>query len=80
MIWYFWKELKPFIKAKIEQRNCELDSFKELVEKVVEAEAKAALQPGFYTRETDFRYLWSTCPAYIAKVQGSSKKSKPEEP
>lgn len=62
------------------QRNCELDSFEELVKKAVKAKAKAALRLGFYACKTDYRCLWGTRFAYNAKVQGSSKDLKPEEP
>ena len=37
----------------MEQRGRELDSFEELVEKPVDAEAKAALRPRSYTYKTD---------------------------
>lgn len=37
MIQYFWKGLKPLIRVKIEQRNWELDSFKNLMEKEINA-------------------------------------------
>ena len=53
MIRYFREGLKPLIRAEIEQRGRKLDSFKELVEKAVDGEAKAALKPRSYARETD---------------------------
>ena len=68
MIRYFREGLKPSIKAEMDQRGRELDSFEELVEKVVEAEAKAALRPASYARKTDHRCLQGTRPAYNAKV------------
>ena len=37
----------------MEQRGRELDSFEELVEKAVDAEAKAVLRPRSYAYETD---------------------------
>ena len=39
MIRYFRKGLRPSIQAEIEQHGRKLDSFKELVEKVVDAKA-----------------------------------------
>lgn len=57
MIWYFWEELKPLIKAEIDQRGRELESFEELVDRAVKAKAKAALQLGSYACETDYRCL-----------------------
>ena len=45
MIRYFWEGLCPSVRVKMEQRGQELDNFKELIEKAVDAEAKAALRP-----------------------------------
>ena len=45
----------------MKQRSQELDSFKELVEKTVDAKAKAAFWPRSYTRKTNqhcFRSSW----------------------
>ena len=43
MIKYFWKSLKFSVQAKIEQPSHKLDSFKELIQKIVDIEAKTAL-------------------------------------
>ena len=43
MIRYFREGLRPSVRVEIEQRSRKLDSFKELVEKAVDAKAKAAL-------------------------------------
>ena len=53
MIWYFQKGLCLSVRVKIEQRGQELNSFKELVKKTVDVEAKTALQPRSYACETD---------------------------
>ena len=53
MIWYFREDLRPLMMVKMEQRGRELNSFKELVEKAVDAKAKAALRPRSYTCKTD---------------------------
>ena len=53
MIRYFQEGLRSSVWVKIEQRGRELNSFEELVEKAVEAKAKAALQPRLYARKTD---------------------------
>ena len=53
MIRYFREGLRPSVRVEMEQRGRELDSFEELVEKAVDAEAKAALRPRSYARETD---------------------------
>ena len=43
MIRYFQENLKPSVRAEIEQRGRELDSFEELVQKAVDVEARVAL-------------------------------------
>lgn len=43
IIKYFRESLKPSIWAKIEQRSCKLDSFKDTLQKAVNVEVKAAL-------------------------------------
>ena len=53
MIRYFWEGLRPLVRVEMEQRGRELDSFEELVEKAVDAEAKAALRTRFYACKTD---------------------------
>ncbi len=53
MIRYFREGLKPSIWVKMEQRGRELDSFKELVKKAKDAEAKTALRPREYAWDTD---------------------------
>ena len=53
MIRYFRKGLRLSVRVKMEQRGRELDSFKELVEKTVDAEAKAALRRRSYACKTD---------------------------
>ena len=53
MIRYFGEDLKLSIRAEMEQRGRELDSFEELVEKAKDVETKAALRPRAYARDTD---------------------------
>ena len=53
MVRYFEESLKPSIKAEIDQDATHLDNNKELVSKVVRAEAKTGLQPSSYMREAD---------------------------
>ena len=66
----------------MEQRGRELDSFEELVEKAVDAEAKAALRPRSYARETDQYCLRGSRPsAAKASTQGQPMKDpRVEEP
>ena len=53
MIWYFQKAFRPLVRVEIEQWGQELDSFKELVKKAVDAKAKIALQPHCYAHKID---------------------------
>lgn len=55
LIRFFREGLKPLIKAQMGQRGRELDSWDELVEKAIDAEAKASLQPTSIIREMDQR-------------------------
>ena len=57
MIRYFREGLKLSIRAEIDKRGRELDSFGELVNKAKDAEARAALRPHAYARDTDQYYL-----------------------
>lgn len=45
LIRFFREELRPSIKAQMDQRGRELDSWDELVAKTIDAEAKTSLQP-----------------------------------
>ena len=76
MIRYFREGLCPSIKVEMEQRGRELDNFEKLVQTVVNAEAKAALQPCSYTCKIDQHCLRSSRPS-AAKVstQGQPMKS-----
>ena len=53
MIWYFQEGLRPPARVEMEQRGRELDSFGELVKKIVDAKAKAAFRPRSYVCKTD---------------------------
>ena len=55
LIRFFREGLKPSIKAQIEPRSQEYDSWDELVKKTVVAKAKANLQPSYYSRDMDNR-------------------------
>ena len=45
------------MQVKIEQRGRELDSFEEIVEKAIDAKAKAALKPRSYACNTNQYFL-----------------------
>lgn len=50
---YFWKNLKPFIQAKLEHQDLELKNFDQIVKKTINVKAKAALWPHSSTRKMD---------------------------
>ena len=83
IIRYFREGLKPSIRAEMEQRGRELDSFEDTVQKAVDAEAKAALRPRSAACETDQHCPRGTRPANstAAKSPGSPMKDlRVEEP
>ena len=75
MIRYFREGLCPSIRIEMEQRGRELDSFKELVKKTVDAKAKAALRPRSYACETDQHCLHGSRPS-VAKASTQSQPMK----
>ena len=89
LIRFFRKGLRPSIRAQMEQRGRELDSWTEIVEKAVDAEAQASLQPTSYIKEMDQRCLRGNRPnSTRASTQGNlirdprteESRSKPQEP
>ncbi len=55
LICYFREGLRPSIRAQLDNRGRDLDAWDEMVEKTVNAEAKASLQPPSGTRKIDSR-------------------------
>ena len=53
MVRYFEEDLKPSIKAEIDQDTSHLDNYEELLAITVRAKVKAGLQPSSYERETN---------------------------
>ena len=53
LIQFFQEGLKPLIRAQIEPRSQEYNSWDELVEKTVAAKAKANLQLSYYSQDMD---------------------------
>ena len=53
MICYFWECLKPSIKVEMEQQDRELMDFEEMVQRAVNAEAKAGLRSSAIVRDLD---------------------------
>ena len=73
LIQYFKESLRPSIRAQLDARGQELDSWDEVVEKAVDAEAKASLQLYSRTRKIDFK-----CPRgkRLVKTDNLSKPKK----
>ena len=63
MIQYFQEGLCPLLKVEMEQCGQELNSFKEVVKKAINAEAKAAFQPRSYARKTNQHCLRGSRPS-----------------
>ena len=62
MIYYFREGLKPSIKFDMEQQDRETMDFEEMVQRVVNAEAKAGLRSGAMVWDSDIRCPQGHCP------------------
>ena len=71
MIRCFREGLRPSIRAQLDARGRDLDSWEEAVEKAVNAEAKALLQSSASTRDMDSR-----CPRGNRPARKEEKDSK----
>ena len=86
MICYFREDLKPSIKVEMEQQDRESMDFEEMVQRAVNAEAKAGLRSSTMVRESDARCPRGHRPSHNTsskvQTQGSSHKDSPrsEEP
>ena len=82
MLRYFREGLRPSIRVELEHRDLELESFEQLVKKVVEAEGKASLRPRTTTREMDQRCPQGNRPAHttVAKSSASATWDPQDEP
>ena len=82
MIYYFRKGLKPSIKVEIEKQDRETMDFEKMVQRVVNAEAKAGLRSSAIVRDSDIRcprgHRSSNSTASKVQTQGTSAKG-PEE-
>ena len=63
MIRYFREGLRPSVRAKLDTRGRNLDSWEEAVEKAVNVKAKASLQSSSITRNIDSRCPQGNKPA-----------------
>ena len=82
LIRIFRQGLKPSIKAQMEQRRKELDDWDKILEKAINAEAKANLQPPSMLREMDQRCQRGNRPVHTtgAKFQASASRDPRDEP
>ena len=86
MICYFREGLKPSIKVEIEQQDRESMDFEEMVQRAVNAKAKAGLRSSTMVRDLDARCPRGHRPSHNTsskvQTQGSSHKDSPrsEEP
>ena len=62
------------MQAQIEQQGRELDSWTKIVEKAVNAEAQANLQPTSYVKDMDQQCLRSNWPTTKASTKDNSMK------
>ena len=76
MICYFRKGLKPFIKVEMEQQDRESRDFEEMVQRVVNVEAKAGLRSSTMIQESDARCSRGHRPSHntSSKVQTQGSK------
>ena len=76
MLRYFQKDLKPLVLAKLKHQDLELESFNQMVKKVVDAKAKSALWPHSSTKKIDQNYPWGNrlANSTIAKSKGKTIK------
>ena len=81
MICYFREGLKPSIKVEMEQQDQESMDFEEMVQRAVNAEAKAGLRSSTMVRESDARCPRGHRPSHNTsskvQTQGSSHKDSP---
>ena len=84
MICYFREGLKPSIKVEMEQQDRESMDFEEMVQRAVNAEAKADLRSSTMVRDLDARCPKGHRPFHNTsskvKTQGSNDSSRFEEP
>ena len=71
MIYYFRKSLKPSIKVEKEQQDWQSMNFEEMVQRVVNAEAKEYLRSSIIIRVSDIYYVRGHCLSNntVSKVQ-----------
>lgn len=69
LIRFFRKDFRPSIRAQMEPRSEEYDSWDDLVEKTIAAEAKASLQPFYYSCNIDNRCPKGNRPSHMTLLK-----------
>ena len=80
MLRYFREGLRPSIRVELEHRDLELESFEQLVKKVVEAKSKASLRPRNTTREMDQHCSRNSRPTNTIVAKASTPSSSMKDP
>ena len=80
MLRYFREGLRPSIRVELEHRDLELESFEQLIKKVVEAEGKASLRPRTTTREMDQHCSRGSRPTNTTVAKASTPSSSIKDP
>ena len=71
MIWYFLEDLKPSIRAQLNIKGRDVDSWEETVKKTINMEVKSMLQSSSSTFNMDSR-----CPQGIRPAKKKEKDSR----
>ena len=80
MICYFREGLKPSIKVEIEQQDRESMDFEEIVQRTVNAEAKADLRSSIMVRESDARCPRGYYPSHNTSLKVQTQETTAKEP
>ena len=80
MIRYFREGLRPSVRAQLDTRGRNYDSWEEAVEKAVNAEAKALLQSFSSIRDMDSRYPRRNRPARKEEKNSGRKNKSTDSP
>ena len=80
MLRYFREGLRPSIRVELEHRDLELESFEQLIKKVVEAEGKASLRPRTTTWEMDQHCSRGSRPTNTTVAKANTPNSSMKDP
>ena len=80
LIRHFWEGLKPCVRAQLDIRGRNQDSWEEAIRKAINAEAKALLQSSSIICNMDSRYFWENKPAREKKEDFGGKNKSTDSP